>query len=77
MYYKQEAKTTFKSEGLERESRIVGHFPPSSRVTGVKCFAAAVMTRDATLGLPKDKLVNYISKNYYFDHSHHIIKIAG
>ncbi|XP_065630934.1 aldehyde dehydrogenase family 3 member F1 [Quercus suber] len=35
------SQTTFISEGLERESRIAGHFPPNSRVTGVKFFAAA------------------------------------
>lgn len=46
-------KGTFKSKGAERESTIVGHFPPSSSVTGVKCFSAAAMTILATRGLPK------------------------
>lgn len=46
-------KATFKSEGLDRESRMVGHFPPSSRVTGVKCFAAADMTMRPICGLPE------------------------
>lgn len=41
------------SLGFERESRMVGHFPPSSRVTGVKCFAAADMTMRPTRGLPE------------------------
>lgn len=42
---------TFKSD-WEKESRITGHFPPSSRVTGVKCFAAAAMIIRPTRGLP-------------------------
>jgi hypothetical protein len=54
LYYSEASQTTFSSEGLERESRIAGHFPPSSRATGVKFFAAAVMTRRPTRGLPKD-----------------------
>ena len=33
---------------------MVGHFPPSSIVTGVKCFTAADMTMRATDGLPED-----------------------
>jgi len=35
------------------ESITAGHFPPSSRTTGVRCFAAAVMTMRPTLGLPE------------------------
>lgn len=31
---------------------MTGHFPPSSRVTGVKCFAAADMIMRPTRGLP-------------------------
>ena len=34
------------------ESTTTGHFPPSSRTTGVRCFAAAVMIMRPTLGLP-------------------------
>lgn len=44
--------STFLSQELERESTIAGHFPPSSRVTGVRCFAAAVITILPTLALP-------------------------
>lgn len=38
---------------------MAGLFPPSSRVTGVKLFAAADMTMLATLGLPE----KYIYQN--------------
>lgn len=34
------------------ESTTAGHFPPSSRITGVRCFAAADMTMRPTLALP-------------------------
>lgn len=34
------------------ESTTTGHFPPSSKVTGVRCFAAAAITMRPTLGLP-------------------------
>lgn len=37
---------------LFSESKTAGHFPPSSRVTGVRCFAAAVITIRPTLELP-------------------------
>lgn len=43
---------TCKSEKLDSLSKMVGHFPPSSRVTGVKCFAAADIMRRPTRGLP-------------------------
>lgn len=46
--------TTSNSEGLGRESSMAGHFPPNSRVTGVKFFAAADMTTLATRGLPEN-----------------------
>lgn len=36
----------------ERESTIAGHFPPNSKVTGVRCFAAADITICPTLALP-------------------------
>lgn len=50
---------TRNSEELGRESSMAGLFPPSSRVTGVKLFAAADMTMLATLGLPE----KYIYQN--------------
>ena len=34
------------------ESTTAGHFPPSSRITGVRCFAAAAITIRPTLALP-------------------------
>lgn len=43
---------TFRSLKFERVSTIVGHFPPNSRTTGVKCFAAFVMTMRPTRSLP-------------------------
>jgi len=46
--------TTLNSEGLGSESSMAGHFPPNSRVTGVKFFAAADMTMLPTLGLPEN-----------------------
>lgn len=42
------------SKGLLKVSRIAGHFPPSSRVTGVKCLAAADITMLPTRGLPEN-----------------------
>lgn len=36
------------------ESTTAGHFPPSSRVTGVRCFAAAAITMRPTLALPAE-----------------------
>lgn len=42
---------TFKSM---LESITAGHFPPSSRVTGVRCFAAAAITMRATFALPEE-----------------------
>ncbi|WVZ22062.1 hypothetical protein V8G54_000606 [Vigna mungo] len=47
------------SEGLGRESSMAGHFPPNSRVTGVKFFAAADMTMLPTLGLPVKKILSH------------------
>lgn len=35
------------------ESTTAGLFPPSSKITGVRCFAAAAITIRPTLGLPK------------------------
>ena len=35
---------------------ITGDFPPSSRVTGVRCSAAAAMTARPTAGLPVKKM---------------------
>lgn len=43
---------TFKSQELERESKTAGHFPPNSKVTGVRFLAAAVITIRATGALP-------------------------
>lgn len=40
------------------ESTIAGHFPPSSRATGVRCFAAAAITMRPTFPLPA------VSKEY-------------
>jgi len=34
------------------ESTMTGDFPPSSKITGVRCFAAAVITMRPTLPLP-------------------------
>lgn len=56
------------SEGLERVSRMVGHFPPSSRVTGVRCVAAADMTMRPTLGLPENASANEIAEDFYQKH---------
>jgi hypothetical protein len=36
------------------ESTTAGHFPPSSRITGVRCFAAAAITMRPTLALPAE-----------------------
>jgi len=46
--------TTLNSEGLGKESSMAGHFPPNSRVTGVKCFAAADITKLPTRELPEN-----------------------
>lgn len=52
-------RQTFKSDSV-KESRMTGHFPPSSRVTGVKCFAAAAMTILPTRGLPAEAIEKII-----------------
>lgn len=39
---------------LEFESTTAGHFPPSSRVTGVRCIAAAAITMRPTLAPPAE-----------------------
>jgi hypothetical protein len=44
---------TFVCQELERESTIAGHFPPNSRVTGVRCLAAADITSRPTRALPR------------------------
>jgi hypothetical protein len=36
---------------------MMGHFPPSSKVTGVRNFAAAVATIFPTFGLPVKKTI--------------------
>lgn len=43
---------TCMSKEDERESTTAGHFPPNSRVTGVKCFTAADITILPTRALP-------------------------
>ena len=42
---------------LMSESTMTGDFPPSSKTTGVKCFAAAAITMRATLPLPKNSRI--------------------
>jgi hypothetical protein len=37
----------------ESESTSAGHFPPNSKVTGVRCSTAAVITIFPTRALPK------------------------
>jgi hypothetical protein len=54
---------TFK---LTSESKTTGHLPPSSKVTGVRCLAAAAITTLPTFALPeilktKDTLIMFIS----------------
>ena len=39
-------------------ARITGDLPPSSRVTGVRCSAAAAMTLFPTAGLPVKKITS-------------------
>lgn len=39
-------------------ARITGDLPPSSRVTGVRCSAAAAMTFFPTAGLPVKKITS-------------------
>lgn len=46
-------QVTLMSEGPDSLSTMVGHFPPSSSVTGVRCFAAADNTILPTPGLPE------------------------
>lgn len=47
---------TLVSLELEKESTTAGHFPPNSKVTGVKCCAAADITTLPTLVLPVNKI---------------------
>ena len=44
--------STSLSQEEERESISAGHFPPNSKVTGVRCTAAADITIRPTLALP-------------------------
>lgn len=45
-------KIEFYTCKLMPESTITGDFPPSSKRTGVRCFAAAAITMRPTLPLP-------------------------
>ena len=42
---------------------MVGHFPPSSSVTGVRCFDAAPITSRPTRVLPVKKIVSNFSRS--------------
>lgn len=46
---------TLASQELEKESTTTGHFPPNSKVTGVKCCVAAYITVFPTRVLPVNK----------------------
>jgi hypothetical protein len=48
----------------ESESTNAGHFPPNSKVTGVRCSTAAVITIFPTRALPK--ILIYKFKKYYY-----------
>lgn len=49
-------KMTSLSQEEVSESRTAGVFPPSSRMTGVRCLAAADITILATLALPVNSI---------------------
>lgn len=49
-------ESTLLSRELEKESTTAGHFPPNSKVTGVKCCAAADITILPTRVLPVNKI---------------------
>lgn len=42
---------------LTFESTTMGHFPPSSKITGVRCFVAAAITILPTLPLPAQQKI--------------------
>ncbi len=42
---------------------MAGHLPPSSSVTGVRCFAAAAITTRPTRELPVKKILSNRSRN--------------
>lgn len=54
-FYIYKNEITFLSQELEMKSTTAGHFPPNSKVTGVRFLAAAVITIWPTLGPP----INY------------------
>lgn len=60
--FRNDACHTFKST---ESSIYTGHFPPSSRVTGVRCLAAAAITILPTLGLPA-QFGNWNIFNFHF-----------
>ena len=49
---KKHLKYTLVLQVMGSESTIAGHLPPNSKVTGVKCLAAAVITMRPTWLLP-------------------------